>query len=380
MRAWIRMVSKIVPAMAIAAVAAQPALAQVPEGAARDRKGEPYRIDSESGFRIKDHIADLEVQVDDLQRQVRALENELSEKQTIIDRLSNGESAKPELKERSLDVSTIARRSSDTAVDSSCRAIVVPLNKRIDRLENELQLARQSAEGARPGAAQEPAALQTENNKLRMQVARLQEALMSSPSKESFAREQDRRVKHEAALSDLRKLLQVSEEKQRAADARLAELTQQADQYKEQLARSGREADELKTRLASLEAEGAQGLHARARVKNSPVARVQAPEKTAGDPAALRQARSRLQTQLASIQRLIGQRKDKLDSVKHSRSGVSIRISPLKSSNNTSLDALRLKVKRLEYPEQEYQISTQLKEIEQVLLADIGVLSRLSSM
>ncbi|MCB0343514.1 MAG: hypothetical protein KDD66_00275 [Bdellovibrionales bacterium] len=351
----------------------------------RDRDGKPYRIDGESGFRIKDHIADLEVQVDDLKRQVVALENELSAKQDVIDRVSGGGSLKPALQEQNIKTSSAVRRTSDTAVDGSCRTIVVPLNKRIDRLEEDLRLARQTPGSATAvntsrstGASGEIVACRAERDNLQTQVTRLQTALMDSPSKESYALEQQKRAKQAQELGGLQSTLETQEQQLDQSQQTIAALKSEVAQYKQKFEAEAKENKSLQMQLASANNAASSAPSARARAKAAPVRAVASDSASSVNAQALNQAKSRLNTQLASIQRLIGSRKDKLDAVKHSGRGVSVGISPLKTRNNQSLDALRLKVRRMQFPEQEFQISTGLKEIEKVLESDIQVLSRLA--
>ncbi len=350
-------------------------------GAVRDRDGKPYRIDGESGFRIKDHIADLEVQVDDLQRQVRALENELSDKQTTINRLSSGDTARSTITEKDIKTAGAVRRTSDSPVNSSCRSIVVPLNKRIDRLEQDLRLARQTTPTNRSASSQgEIVSCRAERDNLQMQVAKLQTALMDSPSKESYAREQQKRATQEKTLGGLKSTIENKQRMLEESEQTIARLESEIGSFKQQLSAKTAENKQLETRLAGLQNDLEKAGTVRARAKTSPiaVAAAQTRSSTAGNEQELKQAKLRLGKQLSSIQRLIGSRKDKLDALKSSGRGVSVSISPLKTKNNASLDSLRLKVRRMKFPEQEYQISSGLKEIEQVLRSDIGVLSRLA--
>lgn len=350
-------------------------------GAVRDRDGKPYRIDGESGFRIKDHIADLEVQVDDLQRQVRALENELSDKQTTINRLSSGDTARSTITEKDIKTAGAVRRTSDSPVNSSCRSIVVPLNKRIDRLEQDLRLARQTTPTNSSASSQgEIVSCRAERDNLQMQVAKLQTALMDSPSKESYAREQQKRATQEKTLGGLKSTIENKQRMLEESEQTIARLESEIGSFKQQLSAKTAQNKQLETRLAGLQNDLEKAGTVRARAKTSPiaVAAAQTRSSTAGNEQELKQAKLRLGKQLSSIQRLIGSRKDKLDALKSSGRGVSVSISPLKTKNNASLDSLRLKVRRMKFPEQEYQISSGLKEIEQVLRSDIGVLSRLA--
>ena len=67
----------------------------------RTADGRAYRIDSE-GNRVIDYIADLEMNVDSLNRQVQGLESELQEKIQIIERMRDGQICESGIQERDL--------------------------------------------------------------------------------------------------------------------------------------------------------------------------------------------------------------------------------------------------------------------------------------
>src|SRR5690606_5305661 len=84
----------------------------------RTADGRAYRIDAQ-GLRLVDQMAELEVTVDELRRQVIALENELETKNRKIERLSTerpGSADTPEVKETNLLPSA-----KQTAAASDCR-------------------------------------------------------------------------------------------------------------------------------------------------------------------------------------------------------------------------------------------------------------------
>ena len=70
--------------------------------------GRAYRTDSQ-GNQLIDYIAELELEVDSLNRRVQGLEYEVITKQQTIDRLNAGENAEPDLKERDIPLSAGSR-------------------------------------------------------------------------------------------------------------------------------------------------------------------------------------------------------------------------------------------------------------------------------
>ncbi len=112
--------------------------------------GRAYRTDP-SGTQLVDYIAELELSVESLKRRVNGLEDEVSEKQKVIERVNKGEQARGELEERDLTVNTGAASAKQSPKDLELNKIrtqsqseILILKNRIAELEQQLDSQRRT--------------------------------------------------------------------------------------------------------------------------------------------------------------------------------------------------------------------------------------------
>lgn len=334
------------------AAAEKPRIGRYPDGTA-------FRTD-EQGFELADHVAELEVTVDDLRKQVRALEDELADKDR---RLQAGGAPREELKERALPIAGSPERStaglSDRAVELCQREKAA--------LERELQAARSAS--ANDQVSPLHGSCEAETAPLRAQITQLQHTLMSGPSKEQIAESAERSAERVTAL-----------------EATLGERERKLAAVGEELARVSQELEETRAKLAS---SGGPVQHARSseaqpvysRSANARAAIASEAERSESQPTMtavqLTSAKRELQGRLQEIQKLIHQRKELLDSAKARRREVSVKVQPLVSKDGQSLDALRVRANKL--GAQDVEPTTKgIEDIRAVLHQDIALLKRLS--
>ena len=89
--------------------------------------------------------------------------------------------------------------------------------------------------------------------------------------------------------------------------------------------------------------------------------------------ASLTQAKSKLKKKLASIQSLVIKRKNVLDASKKRSKSVGIKAQALRTKQGKSLDSIRVDVRRMSDPGQQFQLEREIAEIKKVLEQDIAV-------
>src|SRR5262245_34529645 len=108
------------------------AFAENPDSVGRLPDGRPYRVD-ENGYKLSDHIADLEVTVNDLQNQVQSLEYELEQKNRDLESAGMPVTPSSKLKKQAGGVAQ-----AQCPLAPSCDAMIQPLRLRISQLEGAL--------------------------------------------------------------------------------------------------------------------------------------------------------------------------------------------------------------------------------------------------
>lgn len=323
----------------------------------RTTDGRAYRI--EKGMRLTDYIAELEVANDDLRRQLNAAEDEL------IDLQKAGQSgAKAPVKEKDL-ISGAPTKA----------APLPPARQESDSCQLELSNTRSQLESAnaRLREVRPPVACNYESpeNPYLKQVRELERLSASgeAATRAQLIEEQGKRADLERELESVRSDASTQREKVAGLEAQLGE-------SKRTLA-SARESARESTREDSLSrAALAQPVKASAEEKVAEVAPAAVP--SAHDEQSLTQLRTELNTSLQSIQSLIIERKNLLDSIKSRGKGVSINLQPLTARSGKSLDTLRAEVKALSSTSGAGELRTGIAEIAKILNDDIGVLKRLS--
>ncbi len=322
----------------------------------RSADGRAYRIDSE-GLKMSDYIAELEVTVDDLKRQLIAAEDELAAKNAR----GGAPAAATKIQETTIAGSNAPRQNAAlppaAQVPSECEKDAMGLRNEIQRLQTELA-SRSTVKAVQPVAMK--CDYNSPDNPLWEQVNRLQNALMTGPTKENVAEGEKRRAELEAEVRALQSELSAKNESVKESQSMIAQLQEKIE--------------DAETRVARATAEAAAPARAALATPPAPVHAV-----AEADPSAVRGAGESYRTQLARIQSLISERKNLLDASK-SKKGVSVSIQPLVSRSGASLDSLRGEVSRLSTASDLSAISAGLSDIERILQEDVGVLKRLSSL
>ncbi|MCB0323599.1 MAG: hypothetical protein KDD69_08495 [Bdellovibrionales bacterium] len=348
--------------------------------------GRAYRIDAQ-GLRLVDQMAELEVTVEELRREMRKLEGELVERDGIISRLKEGKTSADAAAAQPLPP---ARASNTEAPD--CNELVSSLYLKTATLERELRETKQQlGEQAVKRSAAQPLDARCDYdspaNPLWAQVERLQQELMKGPTRENYVEQ----VAEADTLGREVQTLKESLTKQQQENERLAaELSAQGGL----LSRLTAENDDLRAQAASraslareqpaLDAEGAapeqQAQPSTAAATDRIESASSAPEVAASEqsePSAepssptARNLQRKFHSELAAIQGLIMERKNLLDRSRGSHSP-----QPLVTANGTSLDRLREEIAALSWTSNSASIEDGLNEIKQLLKEDIAALRR----
>jgi len=337
--------------------------------------GRAYRIDN--GMRLTDYIAELEVTNDDLKRQLNALESELDEKNARLEKAGNAPS--PAIRERDLVTGRSADHSGDhslpraqtASANVDCSLKTQPLEAKISTLEQQLQSSQQAR----------ACNYQSTDNPLWAEVSSLREQLAQRPKAEQVSnlnakaeKEQEGRIWAEEETEKLRAALT-------ALQSESASLKSQLEQSRSEL-RAANENAQARAALAAAPPPAA--VAAAVPVKEAPKAIEVAPklstqaETSVESIGNLAAARADLKKQLGTIQSLVSERKNLLDSVKSRGKGVSISLQPLVTQNGKSLDSIRVDVNGLNSGSDIAAIRSDLQQIAGILNDDIGVLKRLA--
>ncbi len=211
--------------------------------------GRAYRIDS-AGYRLVDHLAELEVTNSDLLRQVRSLEDELEDKERAIENLKKGlPAAGRELKEDSL-LGPASSKVSKSVETPNCNELVSGLYVKLAQLEKQ-----QQTQGFAPAVVPASSAkcdYDSAENPWKEQAMRAQQLLSRAPNKEELANGakrikelQDKLAETQAAMgTDNGKSLRVSEELS-VAKQQVSLLEKNVAQLQLQLASKERELKQL---------------------------------------------------------------------------------------------------------------------------------------
>jgi chromosome segregation ATPase len=333
-------------------ISSGPSFAQVPSEKGRLNDGRAYRTDGD-GFKIVDQVAELEVTSDDMRRQIIALEDELEEKNRIIQRLGGGKYLKdsPVQEKDLLSTNSRGLPRARTVMDvrkqeKQCGKIISELNTEVASLRSRLEPASQENPlyAEVQSLQQSKAALESENQTLKQNLASLE--------KEVYA-ENEKRISIDSEKEVLSKQLA-------SAQARASELESQlaAVEQKNQV------------KIAELErvATISQG-----RAKLAAVAQKTPVERKINSSRGSKEFKGKLRR----IQQKILKRKSYLDKLKRSKKGISIAASSLETASGISLDELRIEIAKGGQLS-ELQIRKALIEIEQILNQDIKTASRLA--
>lgn len=294
-------------------------LAETPEGAriGRFTDGQAYRIDA-GGFQIVDQMAEMEVTIAELKGQVAELERALNSK-------SPGQRASlPNVAAAPVKICPPAAKCDCVSQDSTIQAQLTALET--ERLkQSERLLAKQADEES------ERAQLATELENKDVKIAKLEKALESKSEQiVQLASDRDSLKNSLGSTQDQVALLK-------------QQTLQEARQERGRLLEETPRAKKLEIQPASAATSGTAPVDA-----------------------------SELRERLASIQKLIGRRKDLADSIRSSGRGVGIQMQPLVASDGNSLDRLRVAAQS-----GSPVVLKGIREIESILNDDVTLLSRL---
>ena len=324
----------------------------------RTPEGQAYRIDKE-GYKLVDQLAELEVTVSELKNKIVELENEIEDKDLEIKKLSRDRGKSGEKIVES-DINLTKPRCPEV---NNCDEVRLPLESKIASLEGEAARAK-----AQVMALQTQITQTSKDNEVVDRQAATEAAeklsLRDQLSKQTEAK------KAEVMQKDME--LSLSEQS-------LQQKNQEIAQLQNQLRQTEGKQQELNNKVGSLESSVAiyekqfaslqkQGL--------APTPRESSVTRTSTVGANAYQ--KPLEVKLASLQKLISERKDLYDRLKQSRSNVSISIQPLRTSDGETLDEVRGQVGYVRDEDSASQISEKLSQIEVLLNEDLKLLKRLN--
>ncbi|MCC6221062.1 MAG: hypothetical protein IT291_07475 [Deltaproteobacteria bacterium] len=322
----------------------------------RLRTGKAYRIDKD-GYRITDHLAELEVTVDDLKRQVMSLEDELEEKRQIISSLkaSGGKVRSVELEERELKpprTTKVSNTELPARMSVDCISAISPLQIKIAQLEKQIAerlVIDKNGQKNLSSAEEENIQLRASVKAKDEAVATLQQQLAEAISAVETAQQSIKGLEGNLELANAKIEKQI--EKQSMSEA---QETVPSPLFSDSQARANLIGD-VEPSLAK-----------------KPEVRRELPK--VEDVSV---AKKELGEAFSVVQRLIGKRKDLLDSAKASRRDISIKIASLKTKSGVSLDVLRGQFKVSRDRDELRQIAGGLEQIKDVVSQDILLLTRL---
>lgn len=352
-------------------------VAAVPSGSSAEeprigrlQDGRAYRI--ENGFQLVDHIAELEVTVDELRQQLAASESTgMPIAKSVNSSCANettGLREKIARLEQGLAQCSAARQS--TGMDN-CESIASPLRQQISALKTSLEAAPRADQLF--SEQRRSSSLVSELAGRDKQVNGLSQQLVDT--REQLAAAQVQLV----AKDDLIRALE-SDDKTNAR--RLSALEQQLVETEAVAKRNKTLEQELTLARAQLQARASLARHidsgepeaSAVEVSEQPRQSYQAVE---NDDATLRQSKSEFQRTLSGIQGLILQRKNLYDALKGAGKGVSVQIGPPAAGDGRSLDKVRLEVANLNRSSDLDSIALALSQIQRQLADDVSVIRRL---
>jgi len=359
----------------------------------RTKDGRAYRID-EQGLKLVDQIAELEVSVQELRGEVSALENELIDRDKLISDLRKGRDIPPQVTRQPVASPTavcpacpeqsVRKDTSAQQAAQQIKAENAALSTRNANLENSVaSLKAQLAEENKRFALlqKETSSVQGEQegnvNTLRTQVTQ-QQGLLSA-KEQTVSSLQEELAQQKAIAASEQQKLSAFEKELVAVKLQLEEaqkLTKQASireqEFRADAANSARIAKRNeRAALASRNEDVA------VRQVNA-AAQVEKDETTVEfNPELIKGQKQKFNSQLATIQKLILDRKTLADGAKSKSKGISVSLRPLVSKAGFSLDNLRSKVSKLNAESDVSQIQAGLNDVEAILKDDIGVLKRL---
>lgn len=343
----------------------QPAVSEQPR-VGRLADGTAYRIDAD-GFQISDHIAELELTIAELRREVAQLEEQ---KLPIAKPVSSEDLIAPKQPRTGSDstkaTATVLRNKirACEAEAGNLRAQTSKLLNDKAALQEQVALRRQES---RTAFSKEKKVLMGENSQLQQALLSLQEEnqkLLEASGQTSRQLAADNEALKREVASLRNDLLRASE-----MEVEVVKLSEQLD-----ASRSSEEIAELSAAKEKLERENKRVLALLEKQKAQKASVVASKRASVASKRARLANRSELSASFNKIRGLIQQRKTVLDNVLARNRGARQFVSPLVSSSGNSLDTLRVRIRR---PGASAGLLAELEEIQQLLRTDISKLSSL---
>ena len=353
--------------------------------------GRAYRVDNE-GFQLVDHIAELEVTVDELNRQIDDLEAKLAARPSTCDKQT---------------IAAPLPAPAPRIVQADCSNEVSPLHSRISSLESQLQSAQNGAfcnyqaridplkeqiallQNQLRKASAQPALNEAENRENQLQsTLRSSQDLLNKRAEQLEAAQQEIEASQNTAeelrtqLAEVRDELEQTKLREAKLEEQISNLSQSQQQQlaklQDELTQAKRESS---TTLAALQNERRQRENTVVTAQNE-IAPSTRPETRAmlSLPSAgmdLNPIRAEFKKRLAEIQTLVLKRKDLSDSVRGKKTGINISLQALQSSRGQSLDSIRSLIAQMSSDRDVRTIRLALSEIQQLLADDISTLERI---
>ena len=343
----------------------------------RTTDGRAYRIDKE-GMKLVDQIAELEVTIDDLNRRIIGLENEIDEKDRKLKRVSEGKAVDSEISERDLFNTGPKAILPAIGSDQNCGPLLTPLQARISQLEKDLSDHKAINEALNNQIAiltSQQKSLAQKNDFFNGRVD-----LEKNAAREQLLRQsQDYETELKNQQQDVLKL-KAGIQNQVSEISRLQDNIKEQDIQKQEL---NQKIESLNNKIASL--ESSISVYEKAFASQTKIATLNESSRSASKTQykdSLYSHGSGIQRELNekinNIQKLISDRKSLYDRLKESRSNVLVSMQPLKTSHGETLDEVRKQITSISSEEEGTLVLEKLSDIEQVLNDDLKVLKRLS--
>ncbi|MBL7663104.1 hypothetical protein JNK13_10180 [bacterium] len=361
--------------------------------------GKAYRTDT-AGYQLTDHIAELEVTIDDLNKQLNELEDTVSAKDRELNQYKLGKAkattevtpttrAATDYARGDCAPETSALKSEITTLQSALRTKEMRLAE-VTHLANQPQV--QCPKFECPTLECDYAAVK---RPLEQQIALLSASNANTSAKEQeyYGQIKDLNDKLTTTQTELDRRSQALASMQSELDHQGQKLSQYAALEKELRAELATQAESLtlaQSQAASVEQKYAQNsiaeaplyqrtaqIQARASLDLARSARTESQQVDATNMTTLKAAITQSSN---SIQQLITERKSIFDRITASKKGITIQLRTLVAKNGYSLDSLRALNRTATNPGTASTIAQGMSEIEGILRDDIATLNRLGKL
>lgn len=341
--------------------------------------GRAYRT-GPSGFKIMDEVAELEVAKADMKRQILILEDELEQKDALIERLggaqhlNSGSLVEKDLLERTSSGLPKAMTAEDVKKkEQLCGSVVGRLNREVETLkrqvDNNARVQNTETNSKIASLESQLQNLQSTQASKEGEIARLNQVVMAKENQSQVQESLEvARLKQE--VTNLKDQLSVRMSDKDSETASLHSRLQLAQQSNADLQN---QIGSLQSRIATVENSRAQLVQP---VRTQPVRVV---SRAVSPPVASRAVVSRagkFKKDLRVIQSKILKRKSNIDRLKKVKKGISIPARKLRTSAGVSLDTLRSEIRNGGQMSSS-EIESSLREIVSILNEDIRTTGRL---